>query len=300
MGSGFSCFDVFNQFCIHLPVCATELVALLLLSLALLTSLCLNVIFCILRRRTSLCTSTDVCWCSRFYEGEGLTQDEEHYLHDLNHHENNKNPHNFQEQQENPIYGNITTDRRGSVEVYEMMTMCPSDRVKPDLNYASLDLKVAKKRKRKHCHQQGQTQGRNNPQDQLPVHLTPPVNAFLGLEADMDACLPSRDNSPMVSHSSIYLNSQQIAQEAEEMERERGINMEREKMGWQGVRGREGGGSRNWKEGREIEECTNREEYSNGIEGTQQPEEESIQNSTDHFIISFSSDSDQQVQVDDV
>lgn len=60
--------------------------------------------------------------------------------------------------------------------------------------------------------------------------LTPHIGSFLDMDADMDTHLPSRDNSTMVSHSSIYLNSQQIAQEAEEMqrekERERSINME--------------------------------------------------------------------------
>lgn len=45
----------------------------------------------------------------------------------------------------------------------------------------------------------------------------------------MDAHLPPRDTSTMVSHSSIYLNSQQIAQETEEMERERNINREESK-----------------------------------------------------------------------
>ncbi|XP_074466693.1 uncharacterized protein LOC141752562 [Sebastes fasciatus] len=165
------------------------------------------------------------------------------------------------------------------------------DRMKslePDLNYASLDLKMAKKRMKKNRHQQGPAQGRNKLQDELPVHLTPPVNAFLEVEADMDAHLPSRDTSTMVSHSSIYLNSQQIAQEAEEMERERGTNMERE--GWEGIRRREDGQSREWKGEQESEERKD----CNGSVCTQLSEVEAIQSSTDHFINSFSHDIDQQ------
>ncbi|XP_072301616.1 uncharacterized protein [Eucyclogobius newberryi] len=78
-----------------------------------------------------------------------------------------------------------------------------------DLNYASLDLKLAKKRKRRH--QQGQVPGRGSPPEQLQARLTPP----LVLE-EVHVCLPLRDHSPMVSHSSIYLNSQQIDQERED------------------------------------------------------------------------------------
>ncbi|KAK7926183.1 hypothetical protein WMY93_008493 [Mugilogobius chulae] len=78
-----------------------------------------------------------------------------------------------------------------------------------DLNYASLDLKLAKKRRRMQSHHQGP--GRSSPPDQLQGRFTPP----LGLE-EVDVCLPLRDHSPMVSHSSIYLNSQQIDQERED------------------------------------------------------------------------------------
>lgn len=134
---------------------------------------------------------------------------------------------------------------------------CLQQSLEPDLNYASLDLKVANKHKKKHRHQHGHSQGRSNPQDQLPVRLTPPVNASLEVDADMDAQLPSRDTSTMVSHSSIYLNSQQIAQEAEDMERERSINMERENVGWDGIRRLEDGQQ-------ESEERKDRQDYSNG------------------------------------
>ncbi|XP_070774192.1 uncharacterized protein [Enoplosus armatus] len=171
-----------------------------------------------------------------------------------------------------------------------MMTMQHTrDRMtslEPDLNYASLDLKVANKYKKKHRHQQG----RNKLQDQLPVHLTTPVNAFLEVEADMEAHLPSRDTSTMVSHSSIYLNSQQIAQETEEMERERGMSMERENAGWEGIRRREDGGSREWKGEQESE---GRKDCSNGSVRAQLSVE-ATQSGTDHFISSFSLDSVQQ------
>ncbi|XP_044079245.1 uncharacterized protein LOC122888638 [Siniperca chuatsi] len=275
--------------------CKIELTGLVLLSLALFISLCLNVIFCI-RRRAILCKDTDECCNPHIYDRERPSQDEGHYFYNLNHHEQQENHNNHHEQQENPIYGNISTDR--SEVCYEMMTMQQTtDRIKslePDLNYASLDLKVANKYKKKHRHQRGHTQGRNKLQDQLPVHLTPPMNAFLEMEADMDAHLPSRDTSTMVSHSSIYLNSQQIAQETEEMERDRGINMERENVGWEGIRRREDGGSREWKGVQESEERKDRQDCSNGSICTQLSEVEAIQSGTDHFISSFSNDSVQQ------
>nr|XP_020454202.1 uncharacterized protein LOC109959312 [Monopterus albus] len=260
--------------------------ALALLSLALTISVCLNIIFCI-RRKATLCK--DDCCCSNIYDGEGPSQNEGHDFHNRNHHELEENPHNHHEQQENPIYGNISTERR--VEVcYEMMTKQQmrdhTTSLGPDLNYASLDLKVAKKRK-KHCRQQGQTQGRNSHQDQLP-----PMNAFLELEGDTDAHLPSKDISTMVSHSSIYLNSQQIAQETEEMEREWSINMGREDMGWEGIRRREEGGSEEWKGEEDSEERKDvRQDVSNGI--VQLSEVQAIQSGANHFISSFNHDSDQ-------
>ncbi|XP_076607397.1 uncharacterized protein LOC143333262 [Chaetodon auriga] len=252
--------------------CKNQLVGLALLSLALLMSLCINIILCI-RRRATLCRD-DECCDPHLYEGESPLQDEGHYFHNLNHDEQQENPLNHHEQQENPIYGNISTDRRGSIEVcYEMMTVQHArDRMKslePDLNYASLDLKVANKHKKKHRHQQGLAQGRNKLQDQLPAHLTPPVNAFLEVEADMDAQLPSRDTSTMVSHSSIYLNSQQIAQETEDMERE----------------------SREWKGEQESKERKDRLDCSNGSVCTQLSEVDAVQSGTDHFISSLSHDS---------
>lgn len=94
-------------------------------------------------------------------------------------------------------------------------------------------------------------------QDQLPVCLTPPVNTFLEVDADTHAQLSSRDPSTTVSYSSIYLNSQQIAQEAEDMEKERSINMERENVSWDGKGGLE---SRE----QEHQEGTDRQDCGNG------------------------------------
>lgn len=260
--------------------------------MVLLASLCLNIILCI-RQRATLCRD-DSCYPDN-PEGETLTQNEGQYFHYLNHDEQQENPHDQHEQQENPIYGNISTDSRGSAEgCYEMMTTQRARDSKkplePDLNYASLDLKIAKKRK-KHRHQQGQTQGRNKVQDQLPDHVTPPVNSFLEVDADVDALLPSRDTSTMVSHSSIYLNSQQIAQEAEEMERERSVNLERENVGWDGMRRCEDRRSREWKGDQESKERIVKQDGSNGNGCIQLSEGEIIESSTDHFISSFSRDS---------
>ncbi|XP_074528517.1 uncharacterized protein LOC141791770 [Halichoeres trimaculatus] len=237
--------------------CVTELIGLVLLSLALLISLCINIFLCV-KQRATLRKDTDQCCLPHSEEGDRLSQEEGRYFHNINHHEQQENHHNHQDQQEIPIYGNIRTDRQGSMEVcYEMMTMQPvRERTKTseaDLNYASLDLKLAKKHKKKLRHQ---PQGRNSLQDQPMVH---PGNAFLEVDMDMDAQLPSRDTSTMVSHSSIYLNSQQIAQEAEEMERERGMNVERENESWEGIRTEEDGRITLWKGDREnIEQQRNK------------------------------------------
>ncbi|XP_028278392.1 uncharacterized protein LOC114446761 isoform X2 [Parambassis ranga] len=228
-------------------------------------------------------------------ERETLSQHGGHYFHDLNHQEQEENPHNHHEQQENPIYGNIITERGGAAEsCYEMMTMQRTRECRkaldPDLNYASLDLKVANRRKNRLRHQQGQTQGRNTFQDQLPAHLTPPAHTFFEVDANVDAHLPPRDTSNMVSHSSIYLNSQQIAQEAEE--REKSINTERENTGWDDIGRHEDGESKEWKGEKESEE---RKDGCDENACTQRADIETIQDSADHFTSSLSHDSDQEV-----
>lgn len=131
-----------------------------------------------------------------------------------------------------------------------------------DLNYASLDLKVAMKRKKKHSHLQGQTQGHNTLLDHLPERLTPPPNAFLEVDTDVDAHLPSRETCTMVSHSSIYLNSQQIAQEAEEMEREWSANTKMENNSRDANQWGEDGRSKEWKIDQDSGEGIDSKNYS--------------------------------------
>ncbi|XP_030603037.1 uncharacterized protein LOC115792587 [Archocentrus centrarchus] len=263
------------------------------LSVALLISICLNIIFCI-KRRAALCRDAEGSCYPHTSEGETLSHNEGHYFHDLNHEDHRENPHNHNhhEQQENPIYGNISTDRRGSAEdCYEMMTTQRTrDCKKPsqaDLNYASLDLKTAKKRRKKHRHQEGQSQGRNKFPEQLSVHHTPPLNTFLEVDADMDAHLPSRDTSTMVSHSSIYLNSQQIAQQTEEMEREKSLTLERENAGWSSIRRCEHDGNQ------QSEEINDEQQCGNGNVCAELSEVETIQSCTDPFVSNFSQDGHQ-------
>lgn len=133
----------------------------------------------------------------------------------------------------------------------------------PEVNYASLDLKLAKLRKKK-----TRQQGRDAPHGQPPSRHMTPANAFLEVNNHVEAELPSRDTSTMVSHSSIYLNSQQIAQEAEDMERER--SYEGESVCWDGVRCCGDGYS-------DRDARRDRQSCSNGSESTQLSEVEAGQ-----------------------
>lgn len=99
--------------------------------------------------------------------------------------------------------------------------------LEPDVNYASLDLKVTKKPKKRH--RRNPAERRNSMQEQVSDHLTPPVNAFLEVDINVD---PPTDESSMVSHSSIYLNTQQIAKEAEDMARGQRVTMMEEALNW--------------------------------------------------------------------
>ncbi|KAF7651449.1 hypothetical protein LDENG_00111080 [Lucifuga dentata] len=264
--------------------CYYAWLGLVLLSLTLLMSLSINVVFCILRQRRSVCRAIDDCWS---YQGESPSEDEGHYIYHHNHSELQENFLNHHDQQENPIYGNISTDR-ASVEVcYEMMTTSRTkDTGKPEVNYASLNLKVANKRRKTHRHQQGQTQDRNRSQDKLPAALSPPVATFLEVEAEVNASLPCRNSSPMVSHSSIYMNSQQIAQETEERERDRSVDTEMEHVAWEGTR---------WQE-RGSRKCKGEEkERMNGQNsGKEVTEAEAVGDGSDHFGSSFSHDNSQE------
>lgn len=169
--------------------------------------------------------------------------------------------------------------------------------VPPDLNYASLDLNVAPKRKKKHRNPQGQTQIQNQLQARLSQPLampTAPMTVFLEVEAEVEASLPSRNSSPMVSSSSIYLNSQQIAQETEERERGKHMNMAREEMGWDGIKKWESGGGRDWEAEREDEGGMGREDSDTADTNTQVVEVEAIHDDSDHLISSFNHDNELQ------
>lgn len=126
--------------------------------------------------------------------------------------------------------------------------------MQPDLNYASLNLKVTNKPRKKR--RRSPSQGCNNVQEQAPVRLTPPANAFLEVDINVEAQLPPADESSMVSHSSIYLNTQQIAKEAEDLERGQRMKMEEEEgLNWM-TREEDGGESGNRKDSRHRHVCT--------------------------------------------
>ena len=103
--------------------------------------------------------------------------------------------------------------------------------MEPDLNYASLDLNMAAQKRKKRRHQQGQNQHQaqarlSQPQSQASAQM----GGFLEVEAIVEATLPSRSSSPMASRHSIYLNSQQMALETEEREKEKLRDVERERV----------------------------------------------------------------------
>ncbi|ROL54392.1 Nectin-4 [Anabarilius grahami] len=135
------------------------------------------------------------------------------------------------ERQENPIYGNICIDGGGAFEMspevcYEQMSQASTLKQglkvqQGDVSYASLDLTVNKKRKKKRKYQK-------QPQaHQAQTHPQPASQQnCMDQDDEADVTLPSRSSSLMVSRHSIYLNSHQVALEAEERERER----ERERM----------------------------------------------------------------------
>lgn len=84
------------------------------------------------------------------------------------------------------------------------------------MSYASLDLTGNKKRRKKRKYQkQAQThQAQTHPQPASQQNC-------VDQDDEADITLPSRSSSLMVSRHSIYLNSHQVALEAEERERER-------------------------------------------------------------------------------
>ncbi|KAI5099868.1 nectin-4-like [Silurus meridionalis] len=138
-----------------------------------------------------------------------------------------------QQLQDNPIYGNIFVDNgeykpRTVDGDYEPMTKQSTRQDEKsdseDVSYASLDLKLFQNRKKKKRYQAKQNQTHK-------VQTHPPPRAQMrrmDSEADCDVALPSRSSSLIVSRSSIYLNSHQVALETEELQRERERVRERE------------------------------------------------------------------------
>ncbi|XP_036381766.1 uncharacterized protein LOC118775775 [Megalops cyprinoides] len=180
-------------------------VGLALTLLALLISVCLNIIFYSLRRQNRRRT------------------DLEEFIYPKPHlvisHEEEELPDN----QENPIYGNISTERAGNdpegdsprVFYEHMKARCREEKPpqQMDVSYASLDLNVGQKGRKKRRNKQNPKRGQN--------WAGQAQEDFLEVDVEVEATLPSRSSSPIVSRNSIYLNSHQVALETEERERER-------------------------------------------------------------------------------
>ncbi|XP_035288119.1 uncharacterized protein LOC118235162 isoform X2 [Anguilla anguilla] len=187
-------------------------VALALVSIILAISLCLNAILYSLRRRDARRKAVEEYPCP---EPEAYHMDSPEVTLD----------------QENPIYGNINPDRTGAGgaggggEVfYEHMTTRSREEKPPqqDVSYASLDLVVGQKRRKKHRNKQNPRPGQSRAEH-------PSQQDFLEVEVEVEAepGMPCRNSSPMISRNSIYLNSHQVAMESEELER----RLEREREG---------------------------------------------------------------------
>ncbi|XP_061608251.1 uncharacterized protein LOC133467415 [Phyllopteryx taeniolatus] len=178
--------------------CSDTLAALLLLSVALFVSLCVNATCCV-TRRASLCA--DRCCCAYIHAADRPSQEGRwHFVNANRPEEQDKADHNHQ----NPIYGNIKgsgdfdTLRVPHVNPYFNATLQAQKKPSEDtlMNYASLDLNVAKQRQQK-------LQG--NRSKQLSVHVT---------DTSHGPHFGSVD-----SQSSVYLNSEYIAQETDTIEK---------------------------------------------------------------------------------
>ncbi|KAJ8402298.1 hypothetical protein AAFF_G00371630 [Aldrovandia affinis] len=168
--------------------------ALTLISLGLMISVCLNIVLYRLKPRNS--------------QGEVLGEFMYPEAYHMERHEDEEG----QGHQENPIYGNINPDRTGAEGIgggedvfYEHMNTRSREEKPPqqDVAYASLDLTVGQKRRKKNRKKQ-------NPKGQNRVGQSS-QHEFL----EVQSALPSRTSSPMMSRNSIYLNSQQVALETE-------------------------------------------------------------------------------------
>ncbi|KAG7484379.1 hypothetical protein MATL_G00048970 [Megalops atlanticus] len=188
-------------------------VGLALTSLALLISVCLNIIFYSLRRKNRQRTDLE-----EFIYPEPCPV--------ISHQEEEVPDH-----QENPIYGNISTERAGNdpeedsprIFYEHMKARCREEKPPPqmDVSYASLDLNVGQKGRKKCRNKQNPKRGQNR--------AGQAQQDFLEVDVEVEATLPSRSSSPIVSRNSIYLNSHQVALETEELERERERGRRRER-----------------------------------------------------------------------
>ncbi|XP_051972449.1 uncharacterized protein LOC127636097 isoform X2 [Xyrauchen texanus] len=200
--------------------CFGEYVAVTLTSMALLISVCLNVALYLLRRQERhKAANRDIFQCGEEPFRRISIQSERFEIDEM-------------ERQENPIYGNICLDGGGTLGMsedvcYEQMSHASTTKhslkvQQGDVPYASLDLTTNKRRRKKRkCKKQGQTH-----HDQTYSQPSAQQNC-LDQDTDAEVTLPSRTSSLMVSRHSIYLNSHQVALEAEERERE--LEREREK-----------------------------------------------------------------------
>ncbi|KAK3521776.1 hypothetical protein QTP70_018303 [Hemibagrus guttatus] len=138
--------------------------------------------------------------------------------------------------QDNPIYGNIFVDGVGgesgsmpmaeyknNIQMTKKGTRQDEKSDPEDVSYASLDLQLAQKRKKKKRYQERQNQAHMVQINAAPV----PQKRHMERGADCDTALPSQTSSHNVFRSSIYLNSHQVALETEELQREREREKER-------------------------------------------------------------------------
>ncbi|CAL8363578.1 unnamed protein product [Lota lota] len=190
--------------------CFTQWMVLIAMSLGLLLSIGINVACCFLRQR----------------EDSQRDSNEKRYQRQSSSIENGAD--HFQdvayELQENPIYGNILKERRAKEFTAPRETMTMQHRRegnKPSeshMNYASLDLNVIKRGKKTPGAQPEPTA---DPRLDLLACLPRPSGADLQPPEAEEGLLPSGvGGSTVASHSSIYLNSQQIAMETEEQGRD--------------------------------------------------------------------------------
>ncbi|TSK16197.1 Mitochondrial import inner membrane translocase subunit Tim10 B [Bagarius yarrelli] len=139
-----------------------------------------------------------------------------------------------QENLDNPIYGNIFVDGRGGsmpMSEYGNNKQMPKKATRQDeqsgpedVSYASLDLRLVKKHKKKKRSREEQNQTHMVQTYPAPV----PQMRCTERTADCDGALPSRSSSLTVSRSSIYLNSHQVALKTDELQRRRERERKRE------------------------------------------------------------------------